>query len=266
MLNCIPITWGKERLMASIHYPDPSFSMAKAPVVIICHGFISTRIGVDRLFVQTADHLSSQGMAVIRFDYIGCGESSGEYGDNRLDDLIHQTRTVIDYVTSMKSFQNHTITLIGHSLGGAVALLTAAVDPRVQSLVLWAPSARPYHDITQIVQRQIGSTHVTRTIDYCGYRLNPDFFASLAEHDPLSEAENFQENVLVVHGTNDEDIPVETCYSYDRAFAIRRKGKYTKKIISGANHTFSSIAHREMLLETTSDWIKQERSYQQLRA
>ncbi|AEH49427.1 alpha/beta fold hydrolase [Parageobacillus thermoglucosidasius] len=257
-MKFLQIASGKEFLAASIHYPDSLLPAKEIPVVIICHGFISTRIGIDRLFVQTAHYLASRGMPVVRFDYAGCGESSGEYGNNRLEDLIYQTRSVIDYVKNTESFKNNPIILLGHSLGGAVALLTAAIDTRVDSLILWAPSANPYDDITRIVKTQTKVSNLDRNIDYCGYRLGPHFFQSLSHYHPLQEAKKFPGNVLVVHGGNDEEIPVEYCHLYYQAFQLRKKGNCVKEIIPEANHTFSSLSHRQILLQITSDWLEKE--------
>ncbi|OQP12535.1 alpha/beta fold hydrolase [Geobacillus zalihae] len=259
-MKFLQIASGKEFLATSMHYPDSLFPVEEIPIVIICHGFISTRIGIDRLFVQTAHYLASRGMLVVRFDYAGCGESSGEYGDNRLEDLIDQTRSVIDYVKNIESFKNNPIILLGHSLGGAVALLTATIDTRVDSLILWAPSANPYDDITRIVRTQTKISNLDGSIDYCGYRLGSHFFESLSHYHPLQEAKKFPGNVLVVHGTNDEVIPVEYCDSYDQAFKFRKKGNCEKEVIAGANHTFSSLLHRQILLQITSDWLEKELS------
>jgi uncharacterized protein len=259
-MKFLQIASGKEFLATSMHYPDSLFPVEEIPIVIICHGFISTRIGIDRLFVQTAHYLASRGMLVVRFDYAGCGESSGEYGDNRLEDLIDQTRSVIDYVKNIESFKNNPIILLGHSLGGAVALLTATIDTRVDSLILWAPSANPYDDITRIVRTQTKISNLDGSIDYCGYRLGSHFFQSLSHYHPLQEAKKFPGNVLVVHGTNDEVIPVEYCDSYDQAFKFRKKGNCEKEVIAGANHTFSSLLHRQILLQITSDWLEKELS------
>ena len=68
-----------------------TFTTAKqdkqVPVVIICHGFIGSKVGQHRIFVKTARELCRAGFAVLRFDYSGCGESTGEYRDTRLSSL-----------------------------------------------------------------------------------------------------------------------------------------------------------------------------------
>lgn len=117
--------------------------------VLICHGFVGSRIGVDRLFVKAARDMAAHGFNVVRFDYAGCGESEGEYGAGGMDALLRQTRDVLEHVRNMESGAPGRLILLGHSLGGAVSLLTAARDSRVDGLVLWAPVLRPFEDIVR---------------------------------------------------------------------------------------------------------------------
>ena len=56
-------------LAATLHYPKkPEACESKAPAVIICHGFVGSRVGVNRLFVKTARALANAGYYVLRFD------------------------------------------------------------------------------------------------------------------------------------------------------------------------------------------------------
>jgi uncharacterized protein len=254
----VHIPSGNTKLAATIHYPARRQTTQGYPLIVICHGSLGTRIGVDRLFVQTARHLAEHGAIVVRFDYGGCGESSGDYGKLGMDDLIQQTRDVINSVWSLELVDRRRLTLLGHSLGGAVALLTAVADPRVQSLVLWAAVANPFNDIIRIVGENSLASSPDGEVDYCGYRLTHQFFESLSRHQPLIQTRHFSGNVLLVHGTNDEVIPVDYCFLYERAFWLRNKGNCDKDVILGANHTFSSIEHRERLLHVTTSWLDAE--------
>ncbi|WP_054955670.1 alpha/beta hydrolase family protein [Paenibacillus dakarensis] len=257
-----------EELTASIHYPHSEVkqegSCNRVPLVVICHGFVGSRIGVDRLFVKTARELAADGYMVVRFDYIGCGESSGSYGAEGLESMIAQTRSVLDYALNCIDVDPSRVTLIGHSLGGAVALQTAVRDHRVKNLVLWSAVGYPFNDIVTITGRKVYDESVKAgRADYLGYEFSPMFFESLAAGQPFQEAAKFTGNVLVIHGTSDDIIPVDYAFLFQKVFWMRQEGRCDKEIIFQADHTYSSGPHRDQLLKRTRDWLKELESDQQ---
>ncbi|GGG02842.1 alpha/beta hydrolase [Paenibacillus abyssi] len=243
-------------LAATLHYPTVNKGESKVPAVIICHGFVGNRIGVDRLFVKTARALAAQGYYVLRFDYGGCGESAGDYGALGLDAMIDQTRAALDYVLSMDCVDARRVTLLGHSLGGATALLTAVQDKRVKTLVLWSPVAYPFNDIVRIVGRESYDEAIEKgSTDHHGYTLQPVFFDSLMQHQPFQAAPRFSGDVLLVHGTSDEDIPVDYSFLLQKVFWTRNDGICDKEIIFQADHTYSARKHQEEAIRVTSEWL-----------
>jgi pimeloyl-ACP methyl ester carboxylesterase len=256
----VTIPWKGHHLAATIHYPTERADLEKNtcyPLVVICHGFIGNRVGVNRLFFKAAQELAEDRYVVIRFDYAGCGESDGDYGQNGWDDLIDQTNDVIDFGLKWKGVDASRLILLGHSLGGAVASWVAANDPRVKKLILWAPVGQPYKDIVSIVgAEEVEKLKRETFIDYMGYQLTAHFFHSLSLYHPLEEASRFQGDVLILHGTNDEDIPAEYCLHYASAFQTREKGTCKKLLITGANHTFSSWSSQKRLFTETRRWLE----------
>lgn len=258
----IDIRWQEERLAATIHYPEERAPFERgvkrrAPVTIICHGFVGSRIGVDRLFVNAARKLAGEGHIVVRFDFAGCGESTGDYGQTGLDDMISQTQSVLDYALGCGDVDPQRVTLIGHSLGGAIAILTAVRDQRIKRLVLWSPVAYPFNDIVRIVGREQYDTAMTRgSADYLGYSFTPAYFNALGVHQPLQEARKFNGDVLLVHGTSDDVIPADYSFLFQKVFWLRSDGQCDKEIVFQADHTYSDGTHREKLFTCTLQWLK----------
>ncbi|MFC5647810.1 alpha/beta hydrolase family protein [Paenibacillus solisilvae] len=260
MNHSITIKSGQLELSGVLQYPvrdnNNERKAGKYPLIIICHGFIGNRMGTDRLFVEAAERLTKNGYLVLRFDYGGCGESTGDYGSGGLDELIEQTRTVIDYGYSLDIVDSERIILIGHSLGGAVAVLTAARDSRVKSLVLWAPVAHPFMDIRNIIgTKAIEEIDRTGKTDHMHYELTKYFTDSLAQYQPLTELRGYSGDVLIVHGTADTIIPVDYCFLYQKMFWLRKEGNCDKEVILQGDHTFSSKSYREELFDVTFRWI-----------
>ncbi|MFD2612192.1 alpha/beta hydrolase [Paenibacillus gansuensis] len=247
------------QLAATLHYPKTKVERpdcCRWPLVIICHGFVGNRIGVDRLFVKAARELADAGSMVLRFDYAGCGESGGDYGAGGLSELVAQTRDVINYGVTMDCVDPSQITLLGHSLGGAVAVLTAAEDARVKSLILWSAVAYPYKDIVQIVGEKAHELANSRgSFDFLGYSFQPAFFESLQENKPLEATKRFKGDVYVLHGSSDVVIPSEYCFLYQRLFWMRASGQCDKDIIMGGDHTYSNQRSSEAVIEKTKDWL-----------
>ncbi|MFC7370282.1 alpha/beta hydrolase [Fictibacillus iocasae] len=249
------IHWRGLKLRASLHFPAAYNTHPKGifPLIIICHGFTSSRIGVDRLFVKSAVQLEREGNIVVRFDYAGCGESEGQYGENSFDDLIEQTQTVITFGTELPGVDRNQVTLIGHSLGGAVAAITAAKDHRVKNLVLWSAVGRPYDDISAIVgPAECDEIEKSRCIDHLGYTLTPKFLESLKRFNPIEKIARFNGHALIIHGTGDKVITSE----YAKHYVYSLKEKAEKTLIQGACHTFSTGPHFDQLINRTKKWMR----------
>lgn len=253
------IPYEQYRLTATLHVPEPAKSgvSGRHPVVVICHGFVGSRIGKDRLFVKAARELAAHGFVVLRFDYAGCGESDGDYGATGMESWIGQTRQALDAALTLEVADADSVTLLGHSLGGAVAVLTGAVDKRVKNLVLWAPVGHPFQDIVSIVGKEAYEEAITKgETEFAGYRLQASFFRSLSTAHPLLEAKHFAGDVLLIHGSSDPDIPAEYSFLYQKVFRMRESGGLCdKEIITHADHTFSTRGHAAHAIRHTVQWL-----------
>lgn len=258
MEKAIKLRYEDLELAATLHYPaDGRKNDESSPAVVICHGFTGTRIGVDRLFVKTARALADAGYYVLRFDYGGCGESTGDYGALGFASMIAQTRTALDYVLDICDVNPQRVTLLGHSLGGAVALHTAVKDKRVRNLVLWSAAFHPFNDIVRIVGRDVYDQVMMKgEADYAGYALKPVFFESLAEHQPFQAALKFAGDVLLVHGTSDDVIPTDYSFVMQKLLWTRNEGSCEKEILFQADHTYSTRRHQEEAIRKTIEWLQ----------
>ncbi|MFC0237226.1 alpha/beta hydrolase [Fictibacillus phosphorivorans] len=246
------IWWKGRKLAHTIHFPNWSgVGEEKFPLIIICHGFTSTRIGVDRLFVKTAQELVKLGFAVLRFDYAGCGESEGQYGDNEFACFIDQTKEVISFGSRISNVDQDAITLIGHSLGGAVAICTVADDDRVRNVITWSAVGNPFEDIKEIV----GYNGEHPVIDHLGYAITEEFLLSLQAYSPLEDIKQYRGNALFIHGSDDPVISSRYCSHYFEESRKRKNGGSSIVLIEGANHTYSSIVHFDKLISSTSEWL-----------
>ena len=89
-------------------------------------------------FLIIADHLTKQGIAVLRFDDRGVGQSTGEFKTATTADFASDVASAIKYVKSRKEINDNKIGLIGHSEGGMVAPLVASESEDVNFMVMLA--------------------------------------------------------------------------------------------------------------------------------
>jgi pimeloyl-ACP methyl ester carboxylesterase len=89
-------------------------------------------------FLIISDYLTRNGIAVLRYDDRGIGESQGEYSKATSKDLSRDTEAAIKYLKSRKDINKNKIGLVGHSEGGLIAPMIASNTNDVSFIVLLA--------------------------------------------------------------------------------------------------------------------------------
>jgi pimeloyl-ACP methyl ester carboxylesterase len=89
-----------------------------------------------KIFLVLADYLNRQGLAVLRYDKRGVGESTGNYGAATSAEFISDARAAVTYLRTRTDVDPRHIGLAGHSEGGLIVPAVAAADPGVGFIVL----------------------------------------------------------------------------------------------------------------------------------
>ena len=85
-----------------------------------------------------ADYLTNQGIAVLRYDKRGVGESKGEYFTATTQHFTEDAEAAFNYLKTRKEIDPSNIGLIGHSEGGVIAPIVADLNKEVKFIVLMA--------------------------------------------------------------------------------------------------------------------------------
>ncbi|MEM7445554.1 MAG: alpha/beta fold hydrolase, partial [Pseudomonadota bacterium] len=123
------------------------------PVALLLHGFSGNRNELpvtdtdEGVFQRTARLLAERGIASLRIDFRGSGDSGGEWEDTTFTGQIADAHAAIELLTEHEAVDGDRIGLVGWSQGGLVAAV-AAQHPSVASTVLWAPVAVPAASFT----------------------------------------------------------------------------------------------------------------------
>jgi len=113
-----------------------------SPVVLLISGSgpqdRNETIYNHRPFLVLADYLTRQGIAVLRVDDRGVGESTGDFSQATSEDFASDVLAGIEYLKTRKEINPEQIGLIGHSEGGLIAPMVAVKSPDVAFIILMA--------------------------------------------------------------------------------------------------------------------------------
>ena len=132
----IPGTRGN--IPATIQLPAKSARGEELPLVVLCHGFTGNRQG-DGHFAPLAEDLAAHGIATVRLDFAGCGDSTEPYANYTLANMAADVDSVVGYMQA--TYGTGKTALVGHSMGGRLASLYPQLGQYpVTALALWSPA------------------------------------------------------------------------------------------------------------------------------
>lgn len=185
------------------------------PLVIIMHGFNGHK---DMpLFPELERQLNARGMATIRFDFNGQGESEGSFLDMTIPNEIEDARKVYEYVSRLPGVES--VSAVGHSQGGVVVAMLAGQlgADKIKSIALLAPAGELKDDTAKgdLFGTQYDPQNIPEYITlYIGLKVGRAFLAT-TPHLPIYEtAAKYTGPVLIVHSMADELVP----YVYGERF------------------------------------------------
>ncbi|MGM0835332.1 MAG: alpha/beta hydrolase [Bacillota bacterium] len=215
------------------------------PAVILFHGFTGTKLEPHRFFLKISRALETMGIASFRFDFLGSGESDGNFEEMTVLSEVAEARTILEYVRSHPSIDKENTIVLGFSMGGLVASLLAGKQPAdIKKLILLAPAGT----LPQIIEKQLGfATFIEEqnAYDLGGNLLGKDFVTELKSLEVWETAARYSNDVLLIHGTNDQAVHVDVSSLY-------RTNCYphaTLLHIEGADHTFNSYRWEQEVIE-----------------
>ncbi|MDP6669110.1 MAG: alpha/beta fold hydrolase [Candidatus Krumholzibacteria bacterium] len=235
-------------LRGDLHLPQGE----PAASVLLVHGFKGFKDW--GFWPPFAEMLAERGLAACRFNLSGSGVGpDGEtFSEKDRFEANTNSRELADilFLLDLLSLgkvpgaptKPGPVGLVGHSRGGGGAILAAASEPRVASLVTWASVASVQRYTEEQKQKWRERGHLTiknaRTGD--AFRIRTAALDDIEEHeaalDILSAAASLDIPSLVIHGMKDEAVPFAEGLALAQAF--QRKGRFLPLPDSG--HTFSA--------------------------
>jgi pimeloyl-ACP methyl ester carboxylesterase len=114
--------------------------------IVLCPPVGCEQIHSHRTYRHLADTLADAGHVVLRFDFVGTGDSAGDIGEQS---IASWTANVADAVRWLEKLVGGSVSLLGARLGAALAMAAASVQP-VENLVFWAPVIKGRHLLREL--------------------------------------------------------------------------------------------------------------------
>lgn len=199
---------------------------------------------------EIARALRAEGFAVLRFDFTGLGASEGEFANTNFSSNVEDLVKAADYLR--RDFQAPEI-VIGHSLGGAAAVVAATSIPEAKGVVTIGAPAEAAHVIAQLgdKRREIEEKGVAE-VALAGrpFTIRKQFLDDLENQSVLECAERLARPLLVMHAPRDDTVGI------DNASRIFSAAKHPKSFVSldTADHLLSRTEDARYAARVIAAW------------
>ena len=205
------------------------------PVVILISGSGPQNRDEELLghkpFLVLSDHLTRNGIAVLRYDDRGTAASKGDFAKATTVDFSNDAKAAVDYLLKRKEINHKQIGLIGHSEGGIVAPIVAANSKDVAFIVLMAGTGIPGDQLLLLQQELIGR-------------------ASGVSEEELEKNKLFNQGAfdMVIHSTDDDQLKKDLTEYIKTGFA-----EHPEEIPQGMTAEENAAMHANQLV---SPWMQ----------
>ncbi len=255
--ECIFLENHNQKIFGMLHKPA---QVEKAPAVLICHGLGGHKVGRYRLYVNIAHMLAQRGIATLRIDFRGSGDSEGDFSDMTLESEVSDALKALHFLSHHPAIDSSRIGIIGRSLGGTVAILAANQFNLVKSICLWAPifNSSQWQAKWELAHSHPipeSQKHEMMTVEgqTPGYEFFKQFFNLNIENYLPSIS---SKPLFLIHGCKDQTVHIDHAQKYIKA---RLKAPAETKFIQlpESDHDFTPLTERRLALEETANWFKQ---------
>lgn len=215
---------------------------------VLVHGFT---LGKDSpAAFRIARGLAEQGIGMLRYDCLGLGESDGQWGDGSFTVKVDDTVRAAEFLAERGTPPT---LLIGHSWGGAAAIVAAQRIPSVKAVVTIGAPAEPaeverHYD--SVVHRVMEEGTAPWLIGGREMMLKRDFVEDVRRAELIAQVRTLGRPLLVMHS------PTDATVSIDNASEIFRAARHPRSFVSleGSNHLLTKPGQAQRAGRIISAW------------
>lgn len=234
------------KLNAKLDMPENGAD--KCPLCLVFHGF--TGHIEEEHIVKVAKAMNEVGVATLRVDLFGHGKSDGEFKNHNLYKWLNNILAVVDYAKSLDFVTD--IYMCGHSQGGLAVTLAAAMEQDVVKALI--PLSPAYVIIKgakegELLGQSFDPVNIPdELISWDGLTLSGNYIRVAQTIDLDGAIAKYTGPVLLVHGDEDEAVPVEFSIEAAKKFANARL-----ELIKGDDHCYDR--HLDQVTDVVKDFI-----------
>ncbi|ASS75993.1 alpha/beta hydrolase [Tumebacillus algifaecis] len=252
MQQAITLDYQGKILRGMEHVPEQEAGQ-RLPAVILYHGFTGTKLEPHRMFLKICRRLEALGIACFRYDFLGSGESDGNFEEMTVSGEIAEAGAILDAVKADPRIDPERVILLGMSMGGLVASVLAGERPHdVHKLVLLAPAGEMYALVREVVDGVLAIPDL-QLYDYNGNLIGRSFAEDVKTLNVLQRAKGFSGDVMMIHGTKDPTVPYQVSLDYQE---VAYGGRALLHLIEGADHTFNKTSWEQDVIGKICDFLR----------
>lgn len=199
---------------------------------------------------RIARALADLGIAVLRFDFTGLGNSKGDFSNTNFSSNLQDLLAAAHY---LEQYYAAPTLLIGHSLGGSAALAVAQDLATVKAVVtIGAPATAAHvkHLFADSVHELMDKQTVQVELGGRSFNIQRQFIDDLEKYNSVAHIKALRKALLIFHS------PLDQVVSIDEAARIYTAAKHPKSFVSldQADHLLSNPEDSRYVAEVLSAW------------
>lgn len=232
------------KLHAKLDKPEGA---GKCPLAIVIHGF--TGHMEERHIVAVSQAMNQVGVATLRVEMYGHGQSEGKFEDHTLYKWVTGALAVVDYAKTLDFVTG--LYLCGHSQGGLLTMLVGGMKrDDFQAIIPLSPAWMIPDGARQgnLLGQGFDPEHIPDMLEAGPLRLNGNYIRVAQTIHVEDEIQRYTGPVLIVQGDADEAVPLSYAQRAAELYANARL-----VVVPGDTHCFDR--HLEIMTEAVKDFL-----------
>jgi len=210
------------------------------------------------MYVTLAEGLSRVGIASLRLDFRGSGDSEGPFSEMSFNGEVSDALLALDYLSKHSFIDPEKIGIFGRSFGGAIAIMAAEEFKKIKSIALWASvfDVEQWERQWEMIQTgQVDEEERHELMRINGQLPSMNFFKEMFAMNLEDDLANLQATPLLhIHGEKDPVVGIEHA---DKYVELRKNATAESKFIRlpHSDHDFTHPEEKLLAINETCHWF-----------